>query len=179
MGGTGTQPFSNSSGNFSGPDIQESQIAAATLNGQAFNVCMPNAGAGNGASGNLPFQIFNPTNSGVKLLVYSINVCSGAASPIFLQYVTSETTYNTSTPITNAYLGNLTAAAFHSTYASAVISPASGNTIAVINFSSPGTQDLLPSSSCLILPPGYGLQVWSNLSAFNNWAVNLWCLQFS
>jgi hypothetical protein len=179
MGGTGTQPFSNSSGNFSGPDIQESQVTGATLNGQAFNVCMPNAGSSNGSSGQLPFQIFNPANSGVKLLVYAIRVMSGAASPIFLQYVTSETTYNTSTPITNAYLGNLTAAAFHSTYASAIISPASGNTISMTNFSSPGTMDLLPSSSCLILPSGYGLQVWSNLSAFNNWAVNLWCLQFS
>src|SRR5579884_29964 len=93
--------------------------ALATYSGKAF-VASDNLISA-AAAGSFPMAIFNPSNSGKTILIYSIRVgCANAGYDVLLKSITSDPAYNTTAVVTNKSLGNVNSAiAGHITYNSA------------------------------------------------------------
>jgi hypothetical protein len=173
MIGNQATPSYDSSGNYSGPTITDTQVQALIFSGQAFSLGM--ASTSSGSTGNYGIQIYNPAASGKTLLVYSMQFFDTSTSVITL--LTSTTQQNPTTPTnmaaTNLYLNNATSFVGVANYAGGTWTPTGTVLQTAI-----GTGEIFGNGSYVIIPPGYGLFAYASVTSGSSYSVMARCLQF-
>jgi hypothetical protein len=173
MIGNQATPSYDSSGNYSGPTITDTQVQALIFSGQAFSLGMPSTSVS--STGNYGIQIWNPAASGKTLLVYSMQFIGTSTT------VSTLTTYNaqqnpttpTNMSATNLYLNNATSFVGTANFATAAWTP-SGTVLQTAI----GTGEIFNAGSYVIIPPGYGLFAYASVTSGSSYSVMARCLQF-
>lgn len=138
----------------SNPAITEDQLRAWIVNGQGYSA---STGIVNSAAGtnNYPLSVFNPSNSGKSILLYSIQVANGSGGmTAFLQLVTSNPAFANQIAPINMKAGGPTSAL----PAAAITAATTNQAIAapyehVVTLAST-TLELLTNGAALLLPNG-------------------------
>ena len=152
--------------------------ALATYSGKAFIASdnLINAAA----AGSFPMAIFNPSNSGKTILIYSIRVgCANAGYDVALKTITADPAYNTAAQVNNKSLGNMTSAiAGHITYNSASLTAPGVPYLRWEPYTKSPTEIL--DMGPIILPFGssHGATVWLTVYGAGNLSCNIEYIEF-
>lgn len=145
--------------------ITEDQIRAWIANGQGYAAT---TGKQTSASAVLTgLSIFNPSNSGKTIIVYSAK--TGTAANAFYQLnagITSDPALGTTATIVNLKGGGPNSIA-SATYANVAVTPA-GSQVEAIQMVANNLVEFLTNGAVLVLPAGYGTEILANTST-NNW----------
>ena len=146
-----------------GAEITTDQIREGIANGQGFSLTNGQLNSAAGTN-NYPLSVFNPSNSGKNLLIFSIQVANGSGGlTAFLKLVTSNPAWpNQIAPINLKAGGPASAlAATNFTGDTADHAPSSPY-LQVVTLAS-ATQELLTDGAAILLPAGNanGLTVYA------------------
>jgi hypothetical protein len=137
------------------------------FNGQCFAAAYTQT-IGGAAQGNFALSIFNPSNSGKNILVFSSKVASNnftAMAGLFLS--TSDPGYNESPTVVNLKAGSGVSSIASVTANGSTISWPSNNFDTAYS-----TPEMLSNNSAILLPPGNGLIIATYVGNSQEYALS-------
>lgn len=143
-------------------------IASRVIAGQSFTASTGQLTAGGSLTGG--FGFFNGAGTGKTLYLYELHFVIGNNSFNQIRTVTVDPAFGTSVTPVNNRIGSATASIATITYANANQTPG-GTVLDVVGGASNTVLQALQNGKILVLPPGTGLALYTNLSGANNWGV--------
>jgi hypothetical protein len=155
-----------------------SAAALAAYSGKAF-VASDNL-INAATAGSFPMAIFNPSNSGKTILIYSIKVgCANAGYDVALKAITADPAYNATAQVANKSLGNVASQiASHITYNNASLTAPGAPYIRWEPYTKSPAEIL--DMGPIILPYGsnHGITVWLTVYGAGYLSCNIEYIEF-
>lgn len=144
--------------------------------GQMF--CATTGKQANGAAGNFPISIFNPSNSGKNILLISVVVCcQGGNQTHELKTTTTDPAFGTVVTPVNEMAGG--AASVASVTTATTTQTVAGTAYGVVNTSN-NSIEFFDNNRCRLLPAGTasGLTVWLEAGTAGTYGVTLFWIEY-
>ena len=152
------------------PNVNQDQMRAWLQNGQMFSLSTGLQASG-GSGGNFPLAVFNPSNSGKNLLIFSVAISAN------IQFIQAYITYQTSNPNfassispSNMKMGGAGTVATCTTTSSSVSIVGTGLDTAV--FAIAPRTELLSNAAAILLPSGSANAIIGWIQITNSTATN-------
>lgn len=131
---------------------------------------------------NLGLSVFNPSNSGKNILIYSLKMFYTGYAMFFVSSTTADPALGSAAFVANAQLGNAHSSVSSATYTNANLTPPAASGIlegaqAAGNYA---IADMLANNSVYMLPKGSanGLLLFFNSSSGNTWIATMKGIEF-
>jgi hypothetical protein len=150
------------------PLISQNAIKAYIDNGQGFSATTGKLTAGGAITG--AFSLFNPSGSAKTIYLYAMKYCIGNNSFNQITLVTTDPALTAATAVNNK-AANGTASIASVTYSNSTQTP-SGTTFDMVGSATNTNTSLFANDEFLVVPPGNGAVIWTNISGANVWCVD-------